>query len=157
MDKPKKIIGRAENVDFPALGLFKVPARVDTGARTSTIWASQIQIDENGTLSFCLFDESSPYFTNHTISTKSYSKIVVASSMGTIQKRYKIRLFIKLKGKKIHASFTLADRSQQAFPILIGRNILKGKFVVDVKKTKKTLKQHEKSRINSLQEMLEEV
>ena len=57
---------------------------------------------------------------------------MVASSNGAVQRRYAVRLLVKIKGKKIRGYFTLADRSQQAYPVLIGRNILRGKFLVDV-------------------------
>ena len=47
--------------------------------------------------------------------------------------RYKVKIPVVVKGRKIKANFTLADRSAQVYPVLVGRNILRGKFVVDVK------------------------
>lgn len=131
-----KIIGRAEKASFPELEIFNVPARVDTGAKTSAVWASNIAVDSNGKLNFSLFDSHSSYYNGQIIKTRSYAVTVVASSMGNLEKRYKVRLLFKIRGKKIRGSFTLANREQQVYPILIGRNILRGKFIVNVKKGK---------------------
>lgn len=131
VEKPKKIIGRADRIDLPEQGLLRVPIKVDTGAKTSAIWASNIQ-EVDGVLRFAFFGPKSPLYTGEVHSFTEFERVVVASSIGAPQARYKITLLIKMRGKKIRASFTLADRSQQAYPVLIGRNALRGKFVVDV-------------------------
>lgn len=148
-------IGRVEHVTFPGTGIENIPARIDTGARTSVIWASNIRVSKDGWLSFNMFDESSTYYKEHQFSTRVFSKLVVSSSMGTIQKRYKVKLPVIIKNRRINASFTLADRSQQVYPILIGRNVLRGKFVVDVKQGE-ALKEAERKKIERLQKMLNE-
>jgi hypothetical protein len=129
--RPKTRIGRAEKVSFVKSGPKEVPARIDTGAKTSSLWATSIR-EENGVLRYVLFDKTSPFYDGVVHETSQFSKTVVASSIGQPQERYKIRILIKLKGRKIRARFTLADRSTQTYPILIGRNMLRGKFVVDV-------------------------
>ena len=133
MTKPKTAIGRAEKIEFPRLGYVSIPAKIDTGAMTSALWASQIAVDSSGNLSFYLFDEASPHFKKEKVSTRIFSETIVTSSMGMTQRRYVVKLLVKVQGRKIRASFTLADRSKQVYPILIGRNILRGKFIVDVK------------------------
>lgn len=149
----KKIIGRAEKASFPELGFTDVPTRIDTGAKTSSIWASDI-LFVNGLLHAKLFGAGNDLYTGEVITFSDFDKIAVSTSTGEIQERYKVRLLVKLKGKKIRAWFTLADRSTQVYPVLIGRNVLMGKFVVDVKKGK-TLKEAEKRRTESLQKRLE--
>lgn len=131
--KPKvqDIVGRVEVVKIPAHGL-KVHARIDTGAKTSAIWASNIR-EIDGTLHFRLFDEVSDHFVGEDIVTTAYSQTVVSSSNGSAEVRYKVKLSVVLKGRHINASFTLTDRSSQVYPILIGRNVLRGKFLVDTK------------------------
>lgn len=150
--KTKKQIGRAEHLSFPEFGIEKVPARVDTGAKTSSIWCTDIE-EHNGTLKFKLFGKASDFYNDQHHSTKQFEKTVVASSIGEPQERYKVRILVKLKGKKIRARFTLADRSQQTYPILVGRNILRGKFVVDVQDGKPLYKE-ERQRSSSLQSKL---
>ncbi len=131
MDKQLQTIGRAEHISFPKLNIT-VPARVDTGARTSAIWASNIKVV--GTqLQFVLFDKSSEYYNGEVLTAVSYGTIPVTSSMGTVEERYVVKLLVQLEGRKINASFTLANRSTQVYPVLVGRNILRGKFIVNVK------------------------
>lgn len=129
----KKIVGRAEKVSFPELQLEAIPARIDTGAKTSSIWASEIT-EKDGVLQVVLFAKGSSLFTGQSLQFDSFDIAVISTSTGEVQRRYKVRLLVKLQGKKVRAWFTLADRSTQVYPVLIGRNVLLGKFVVDVKK-----------------------
>lgn len=133
MKKDLRIVGRAELVNFPECGLAEIPARIDTGAQTSAIWASDLRVD-NGKLSCVFFDSGSPYFTGNRVIFDDFDDLMVASSNGIAQKRFKVKLLVGLHGKKVRASFTLANRETQVYPVLIGRNVLLGKFVVDVKK-----------------------
>lgn len=115
----------------------KVPAKIDTGADSSAIWASNIHINESGHLQFTLFATQSPFYNDETIVTDDFTAVRVKSSTGHIQIRYKVCLSIRLAGKRIKVLFNLSDRSSHIFPILIGRRTLSGKFHVDV-----TLKEH---------------
>lgn len=126
------IIGRSETVDFPELGHQTVSARIDTGAKTSSVWASNIH-ESNGVLHFTLFDVDNRHFNGVEVHTRSFDKRTVASSNGHSQERYVVKLLVILNGRRIRASFSLANRSSQAYPVLIGRNVLRGKFLVDVR------------------------
>jgi hypothetical protein len=130
--KAVSVLGRVERVSFPHQELKSIPARVDTGAKTSSIWASGIT-EKNGVLYFKLFNSKSRYFNGKVLHTSDYSQRVVASSNGHAQTRYVVRLLVTVQGRKIRALFTLADRSKQVYPVLIGRNVLRGKFIVDVR------------------------
>jgi len=149
----KNIVGRAEQVGFPELGISSLAARIDTGAKTSSIWASFVQ-EEEGVLTVILFDQNSPYYSGQKLSFQDFDITVVSTSTGQTQKRYKVRLLVKIKGRKIRAWFTLADRSAQVYPVLIGRNILRGKFVVDVREGR-ILKGEEQRRTAELRTKLD--
>ena len=60
MTNEKDIIGRETLVDFTE-NIVNIPAKIDTGADSSAVWASDIRVDENNLLHFKLFDKSSPY------------------------------------------------------------------------------------------------
>ncbi|HUC90249.1 MAG TPA: RimK/LysX family protein [Patescibacteria group bacterium] len=154
MEQDKKLLGRAEKLDLVELGYAGVHCRIDTGAKTSAIWASDVEEKDNK-LQVVFFGLQSPQYSGQKHIFEEFDKTVVASSTGHSQVRYKIRILIKIKGKKIRAWFTLADRSTQVYPVLIGRNVLLGKFVVDVKKGH-TLKEQEQERTKLLQTKLEE-
>ena len=133
LNAKQTVLGRAELIDFPAHGLFGVPARVDTGAKTSSIWASQVKLS-GGLLHVVLFGPGSQFYSGQVLTFDGFKKAVVSTSMGEIDERYKVRLSVRIGGRRVGAFFTLADRSTQVYPVLIGRNVLLGKFIVDVKK-----------------------
>lgn len=145
--KEKKTIGRAELIRFPDLSDEKVHARIDSGARTSAIWGTARVENEQLVVSFF----GDPV---HTHVFNSYGRMAVASSNGHVDKRYTVKLLVVIKGRKVRATFTIADRKTQVYPVLIGRNVLRGKFVVDVT-LGRTLKTAEKERIASLQTLVE--
>ncbi|MEP6710427.1 MAG: RimK/LysX family protein [Candidatus Saccharibacteria bacterium] len=124
-------IGRNTLVDFKdeASG---VPAKIDTGADSTSVWASNIRIDKQGKLCFTLFDKQSEFYTGKEIVRPHYRVAKVKSSNGHEQVRYRAELVIRLKGKTIRTLSTLADRSNNAYPVLIGRRTLQGRFIVDV-------------------------
>ena len=131
MDK-LSIIGRAEIIAFPEMGISDVYARIDTGAKTSSIWASEIS-ENDGLLSVVFFGSNCANYTGQTVQFNTFKIANVASSNGYAEERYKISLMLEIGGRHIIASFTLADRSTQVYPVLIGRNVLAGKFLVNVK------------------------
>ena len=115
-------------------GIKKIPTKVDTGADSSAIWASNIRMEKDGTLSFELFDKSSPFYTGEKLQSSDYEAKLIRSSHGDEQIRYKVKLPLTIKNKTFQTAFTLANRSRNNFPVLIGRNTLKGTFLVDVSK-----------------------
>jgi len=128
----REIIGSIVRINFPKLGLDNVPARVDTGAKTSAIWASYIK-EEDNLLYFTLFSNNSQHFMDLVYITPHYRKIRVRSTSGISERRYVVKLVVEINGRLINASFTLANRHRQVYPVLIGRNILRGKYIVDIK------------------------
>ncbi len=124
-------IGRNTKVELVGHAV-NVPAKVDTGADSSSAWASNIFVDSNHILHYTLFDKESQFYTGKEITTKDYRAAVITNSTGHQQIRYRVRLSMRLGGKRIRVMATLADRSRNAFPVLIGRRTLHGKFIVDV-------------------------
>lgn len=153
--KEKNTIGRAEFVNFPGLGLTGVNARIDTGAQTSAIWASKIKETDKG-LEVVFFGPSSKHYTNQTVIFDNYELTVVSSSTGHTEVRFKIRLLVVLEGRTIKARFTLANRKKQVYPVLIGRNILLNKFIVDVSQGGGVLPSHEREKTTRIRSEFKE-
>jgi hypothetical protein len=132
-DKELTVIGRAERVDLPRLGITDIPAKIDTGADASSIWATNVTETPEG-LSFVLFGPDSEFYTGEVLHAApgSYRDIRVANSFDQREMRYKVKLSIRIKGKLVNGSFTLADRATKTYPILIGKRLLYRKFLVDV-------------------------
>ena len=132
-NSPLSIIGSTEYVEIA--GVKNVPAKIDTGADTSAVWATDIDMKKDGTLVFSLFGAKSPFYTGEKLSSKDYVVKVVRSSHGDQQLRYRVRLPLKIGGKTLETTFTLANRSRNHFPILVGRHTLEDNFLVDVSKS----------------------
>lgn len=131
--KDKQIIGIVEPVSIGQRAI-NVPAKIDTGADSSSIWASNIRVCQDGSLKFSLFGKGSPYYNGKIFRRTDFSVVQVRSSNGISQTRYRTYFSIKLAGRKIRVLFSLADRSKNTYKILIGRRTISNKFVVDVTK-----------------------
>lgn len=136
MKTPKlDIIGRVEKADFPELGIIDVPVKIDTGAYSSSIWAHKIEVIGKK-LYVEFFAPTSRFYTGKefVFSPSEYKTTCVTNSFGHREKRYKVKLRINLNGKLIRGTFTLSsNRGIHRYKVLIGRKLLKGKFLVDVK------------------------
>lgn len=126
----KEIIG--SNAYISVMGIKKVPAKIDTGADSSAIWASDIGVDKKGILNFKLFGPKSEFYTGKNIRTANYKVVVTRSSHGEEKIFYRTYITIRLGTHKIKALMTLASREKNNFPILIGKRTLKNKYIVDV-------------------------
>ena len=127
----KVVVGRAERVDFPDGEIFGVPAKIDTGAYRSSVWASNIH-EKDGTLHFKLLGSGSEWYSDKECSTTRYEVVDVENSFGHKEKRYSVYLRVKLGSKTVTSNFTLADRGVKTYPVPVGRKLLKGRYLVDV-------------------------
>ncbi len=131
-----QILGRSDRVDLPGLGLQNIHAKIDTGAYTCSLHCSTAAV-VNGKLEFILLDEEHPEFTGMKYSFKKYTQREIKNSFGEAELRYVIKTTIKIFDRKIRAEFSLSDRDKLRFPVLLGRKILRNRFIIDV--TKKDL------------------
>lgn len=127
----RKIIGRVDKVDFPKLNLCDVDVKIDTGAYTSTIHCDHI-LEEHNTLRCSFNSIGHPNFNSKDIIFENYSRTNVKSSNGINETRFKIKSEVKIFGKIYRINLTLSTRDDMKFPVLIGRQFLKKKFLVDV-------------------------
>jgi hypothetical protein len=132
---PKQIIGATEVVEIVDANLsFK--ARVDTGAKTSSIHAEDINVDSSEEnpkgkpISFRIVNKNGQ---SEQINTRVASAVTVKTAEGK-ERRYTVPLTVKWHDSEKTILFTLNDRQTMAYPILLGRNWLRGSFLVDVEK-----------------------
>ncbi len=131
--KPKQIIGMTDIVDFPDLELFDVKAKIDTGAYTSALHCKDVRLVKAGLrtkLSFCVIGQTGEVA--KVFYSTDFNQRIVKNSFGIAEKRYVIKTRIKLFGRIIRAEFTLADRERMKNPVLLGRKLLRNRFIVDV-------------------------
>lgn len=134
----KRIIGRKEKVSFPEWDLWDIPAKVDTGAYNGAVHAVYAEEGlENGqkVLFFQILAPGHPFFKDKKLKTFRYSVKKVKNSFGQMEKRFLIKTPIRIFGEEFEAGFTLTDRSMMKNAVLLGRKVLKGRFLVDVDKS----------------------
>lgn len=131
----KRIIGRKDKVDFPELGLYEIDAKIDTGAYTSSIHCHHIRLyekDGREMVQFNLLDPSHPDYNEKQFQLAVFRRKMVRSSSGHTETRIFIRTRVIIFEMPINLELSLTDRSDMKYPVLLGRKLLKDRFVVDV-------------------------
>jgi hypothetical protein len=133
MEKPKEklIIGRREHISLPELGITTITAKIDTGAYTSALYCHEVR-EENGVLIFRLLHPSFPGYDPKEHRFAEYGQKKIKNSFGIIETRFTIKTLVKIGKRQINSVFSLTDRSDMRYPVLIGRKILKNRFIIDV-------------------------
>lgn len=126
------IIGEVEPVTIIRAGLT-LPARIDTGATTSSLDARAIQrFERDGKkwVRFTLVDRQS----GKKVQVEGrLTRTVEITRHGTDpQYRPVVKLKAILGKAELYREFSLTDRAAFTYPVLIGRNFLQGEFIVDV-------------------------
>ena len=129
-----KALGWREWVQLPDLVDVPVKAKVDTGAKTSSLHAFFIEPytkDGKPWVKFLLH----PNQNDNDIEVECHAAVAdrrdVSDSGGHKEKRYVIESSIVVGKDVLIAELTLTDRDSMSFRMLLGRNLLRGAFVVD--------------------------
>lgn len=127
-----KTIGWRELVHLPELGLRDIPAKIDTGARTSSLHATILEEFERDGETYVRFAVDYPQQQVRQVCEAVHIDWRgVTSSNGTTQLRRIIKTPLRIGGVRFRAEISLTDRSDMRFPMLIGRSSLRRRFVVD--------------------------
>ncbi|HLW55793.1 MAG TPA: RimK/LysX family protein [Bacteriovoracaceae bacterium] len=129
--KEKILIGRVEWITLPDLSI-KHKSRIDTGAKTSSLHATGIEEVQQGGELFVKFQSVDFEGKPKELIRKVESMQRVANPGGGTSKRYVIREKVKLGPIEKEISINLNDRSKMEYKFLVGRNLLLGRFIVDV-------------------------
>ena len=137
----KRVIGATATVEEVKSDLlFK--ARVDTGATTSSLHVEDYVIeDEVEEMVDNVGKKIRFRIKNHEGESEwlesKIAKVSVVKTSVDQEERYKVRLTLRLHEVKKRVLVTLNDRSHMKYPMLLGRNFLRGDFIVDVDIKKK--------------------
>jgi hypothetical protein len=138
------VIGRKDKIDFPQLRLYDIDTKIDTGAYTSAIHCHGIKlIDKEGKqrVRFNLLDPSRPSYNNKKFTLLVYGRRKIKNSFGQVEERYIIKTKILLFGELFDIELSLTDRSKMEYPVLLGRKVLRDRFLVNVAQTNLSYKQ----------------
>ncbi|UYV15016.1 ATP-dependent zinc protease [Porphyrobacter sp. ULC335] len=123
-------VGWRELVNLPELGLADIPAKIDTGARTSSLHAHVLEDFQRGGERFVRFAVDWGGV-RHACEAVHVDVRGITSSNGDQQTRFVIKTPLTIGNLTFRAEISLADRSQMQFPMLIGRTALRRRMVVD--------------------------
>ncbi|MEE2827224.1 MAG: RimK/LysX family protein [Planctomycetota bacterium] len=130
-----KTLGWREWVRLPELGIRRIKAKVDTGARSSCLHAFDVEVVDSDEGSSCVRFKVVPRqgdeepFVQVEATLLEYREI--RSSTGHKTNRPVIRTPIQIAGRVFEIDLTLVDRSEMGFRMLLGREALRGRFTVD--------------------------
>lgn len=124
------VVGWREVVSLPELGLAGIPAKIDTGARTSSLHAHVLEDFQRCGERFVRFAVDWDGERHHCEAVQVDLR-GITSSNGEQQTRFVIKTPLTIGTITFRAEISLADRSQMQFPMLIGRTALRRRMVVD--------------------------
>lgn len=139
MNEPNMdIIGWREWVRIPELGIKRIQAKIDTGARSSCLHAGQIQIFTREGIDWVRF-QIHPRQKNDQFAIDAVARLMefrqVRSSNGQLTRRPVIRVPIRLMQQTFAIDLSLIDRHKMEYRMLVGREALQGRFLVDASRS----------------------
>ena len=126
----KQIIGSEEWCAFPDLGLPAIKARVDSGAKTSSIHAFNVQKFRRQGETWVSF-EVHPLQNNRRIVVRCERPIVDKRVVKSSETRYVILATLKSGDQAWEIELTLANRDSMGYRMLLGREAMSGRMLVD--------------------------
>jgi ribosomal protein S6--L-glutamate ligase len=131
---PKLIVGWQEWCSFPKLHLPAIKAKIDTGAKTSALHAWDIHtFQRHGELHirFTVHPLQRDNLVSRDCTAKVVDQRTVISSNGHREHRYVIRTPVIVGELTFDMDITLTNRDDMTFRMLLGRDALKGRAIVD--------------------------
>lgn len=129
-----QLAGWREWVALPALHIGAIKAKIDTGARSSSLHAFNIETFERSGKVWVRFDVH-PLQRNVDVTVKAEARVLefrhIRSSSGHQTLRPVIRTNVALGGRRWTVDLTLAARDEMGFRMLLGREAVRKRFVVD--------------------------
>jgi hypothetical protein len=130
----KPAIGWREWVSLPSLNIASIKAKVDTGARSSSLHAFDVETFSRRGQQFVRFGVH-PFQRDIDSSVAAEAEVFefrrVKSSSGHSTLRPVILAEVEVLGRRWTIELTLANRDQMGFRMLLGRQAIREKFLVD--------------------------
>lgn len=132
VSSPKEIVGWAEKV-YLIPGHIELKAKVDTGAETSSAYCECHSFFKRDGASWVRFSIRTSEGEPLTLEREIVRTAKIKRHYGEVQERPVVKLGICLGGVFRVTEVNIVDRSGLEFPMLIGRNFMGDKFLVDAK------------------------
>jgi hypothetical protein len=126
-------IGWREWLALPELGIGTIKAKLDTGARTSSLSVVAAEPFERDGRLHVRFSVRPRRRGGRTVACEApvVDRRPVTDSGGHTRERWFIRTGIVLAGRHFETDINLTDRRAMLFPLLLGRSALGGRFRID--------------------------
>ncbi|CAN5638164.1 ATP-dependent zinc protease [soil metagenome] len=132
--RERLVIGWREWVGLPGLGGVRLRGKIDTGAKTSALHARGLKVEEREGREMARFrlrpDGIGPAKWL-TVEAEIVARRSVRSSNGVAEERPVISTEIVIGGRRWRAEVTLTNRGDMTYAMLIGREALRGRAVID--------------------------
>lgn len=128
------VAGSEEWVSLPELKIPLIKVRVDSGAKTSAIHAVNIFPFQRNGESWVSFDIHPLQFDGKQVvhcEAQVVDRRIIKSSSGNRESRYVIRTPLKIGEEVWDIEITLANRDSMGYRMLLGREAMRGKILVD--------------------------
>ena len=125
------IIGWQERVSLPLLGLTNLRAKIDTGARTSALHATDVDTFERDGASWVRFHSRFDDDTRDIeVETPIHDRRDITNTSGVPERRIVIRTKFRIARRAWTIDVSLAERSEMAFRMIVGRTALRRRSVL---------------------------
>jgi hypothetical protein len=143
----KKMVGWREWIHLPELSPMPIKAKIDTGAKTSTLHAKNIVIQQKPRKKFVSFElyPAKRSKTRIHVRCELIDQRKVKSSVGNTTERPVIRTDVLIGEDRFPIELTLVNRSMMGYRMLLGRRALKKKYIVNPSRSFLTRKTKKKS------------
>ena len=132
------IIGWREWMALPEIGITRIKAKIDTGARSSALHAFDIEtlkIDGKSMVKFKVHPQQRDTSKTVIATAKLIDERNVRSSSGKAELRPVILTEVNLMNKIWQIELTLTNRELMGFRMLLGRQAVRGIFLIDPSKS----------------------
>ena len=124
-------IGWQERVDLPLLGLTGLMAKIDTGARTSALHATDIAEFERDGAPWVRFHSRFDDDTRDIdVETPVHDRRLITNTSGVPELRIVIRTRFRIARRAWTIDVSLAERTEMSFRMIVGRSALRGHSVL---------------------------
>ncbi|MGH9243510.1 MAG: ATP-dependent zinc protease family protein [Acidimicrobiales bacterium] len=134
-DNHRQVIGWREWVALPDLGVRTIKAKVDTGARSSSLHAWDVEEIPSGDGRSVLRFSIHPFQDDDATTIEAEAPLLeyrdIRSSSGEQDLRPVITTRLRLMGRRRRIELTLTNRDEMGFRMLLGRSAVRRRFVVD--------------------------